>query len=296
MQTKVKSNRSAYREEGFAKAYLLAEKFAKDHYENFPVVSLFVPKKLRKHVAIIYWFARTADDFADEGNASEEVRLEELNKFEEDFKSSLNGKSISEYFDALNNTISERNLTTKYFFDLLSAFKQDVITKRYSDFDELLDYCSRSANPVGRLILELFEIKDEKAFSYSDSICTALQITNFLQDIKIDYNKGRIYLPQNEMLEYRVEEKLFEHNKNNDNLAQFMKFNVQRTQKIFDEGRKLIPILKGRLKYEIGWTVAGGEKILDQIGKNNYNAFATRPKLGKVTLVLLFIKSVIKYI
>ena len=161
----------------------------------FPVVSILVPKNLRKHVAIIYWFARTADDFADEGNMSEDERIEKLNDFENSLNDLLNGKFKSPFEQALHQTIKQKNLTPQLFFDLLKAFKQDVVKKRYNDFDEVLDYCNCSANPIGRLILELFDIRNEEAFNYSDKICTALQLTNFYQDIEIDYEKGRIYFP-----------------------------------------------------------------------------------------------------
>ncbi|MEJ2618402.1 MAG: squalene/phytoene synthase family protein, partial [Ignavibacteriaceae bacterium] len=166
---------------------------SKNHYENFPVVSFLVPKHLRKDVAIIYWFARTADDFADEGNLLPEERLRKLNEFEHRLTSLLKGNCEGDIEFALNKTIKERNLTPKYFYDLLKAFKQDVVKKSYENFEELLDYCNYSANPVGRLILELNDIRNDEAFGYSDKICTALQLTNFYQDIKVDYLKGRIY-------------------------------------------------------------------------------------------------------
>ena len=180
-------------------AYSKSLRFAKSHYENFPVVSFLIPKNLKKHVAIIYWFARTADDYADEGNLSEGERLDKLNNFEYRLKQLLIGKAESDYEIALANTINEKNLTAENFYNLVTAFRQDVIKKRYENFDEVIDYCNHSANPVGRLILELFDVSSEEAIIYSDKICTALQLTNFLQDVSIDYKKGRIYLPQDEM-------------------------------------------------------------------------------------------------
>ncbi|MGD8306501.1 MAG: squalene synthase HpnC [Ignavibacteria bacterium] len=274
-----------------ARAYIRAEQLAKSHYENFPVLSFLIPKNLRKHVAIIYWFARTADDIADEGNLSEEVRLQKLNEFENEFKSSLNGEGKNWELLALTNSIKEKRLNPKFFYDLLSAFKQDVVKNRYDDFEEILDYCSRSANPVGRLILELFDIRNEEALKYSDQICTALQLTNFLQDTGIDYLKGRIYLSREEMKNFSVSEKMFEQSENSDNLKQLVKYDIIRIKKMFDEGKKLLPFLKGRLKYEIGWTVSGGEEILEQIKKNNYNVLNFRPKLSKLRFMVLAIKS-----
>ena len=275
-------------------AYSKSLKFAKSHYENFPVVSFLIPKNLRKHVAIIYWFARTADDYADEGNLLEGERLEKLNNFEIRMKLLLIGKAESDYEFALANTIKERNLTVENFYNLIKAFRQDVIKNRYANFDELLDYCKHSANPVGRLILELFDIRTEEAFNYSDKICTALQLTNFLQDIPIDYKKGRIYMPQDEMDLLQITEKLFEDKENSHKLKQLVKHNVDRIQNLFDDGKKLFPLLSGRLKIEIIWTVAGGEEILDQIRKNDYNLFNNRPELSKIRMVCLLLKSIIK--
>ncbi|HEX9250600.1 MAG TPA: squalene synthase HpnC [Ignavibacteriaceae bacterium] len=263
----------------------------KDHYENFPVASFLLPKSYRKDIVIVYWFARTADDFADEGNAKTEERLDELNTFEIEFQKSLNGKSENFHFNQLAGTISNRKLSPKYFIDLLSAFKQDVVKKNYANYDEVLDYCERSANPVGRIMLELFNIKDEQAIISSDKICTALQLTNFYQDTIIDIEKGRNYYPQDEMKMYNVTQKMFELKKNNPNIKVLVKHNVERTQTLFDEGKSLLKYLDGRFKIEIKWTIAGGEKILDKIRKNNYDVFTNRPKLSKMDFTLLLVKS-----
>jgi squalene synthase HpnC len=272
-------------------AYKSAIDFAKEHYENFPVVSLLVPRELRKHVAIIYCFARTADDFADEGNMSEDTRIQELNDFENSLNALLNGEFKSPFEEALYQTIKQKNFTPQLFFDLLKAFKQDVVKKRYNNFDEVLDYCNRSANPVGRLILELYNVRNEEAFNYSDKICTALQLTNFYQDIEIDYEKGRIYFPQNEMKQFEVTENIFAMRENNVNLKKLLSHSIDRTQKMFDEGKNLLKFLNGRLKFEIKWTILGGEAILNKIKKNNYNIFNSRPKLTKTDFGTLFIKS-----
>jgi squalene synthase HpnC len=266
--------------------------FAKSHYENFPVVSFLVPKRLRKHVAIIYWFARSADDIADEGNEKPEVRLIKLNEFELKFKQALNGKPDSAFLSALSETITTLNLTPKHFTDLIFAFKQDVVKKRYDNYEELLNYCNHSANPVGRLILELFNVRNKDAYYYSDEICTALQLTNFFQDTKIDFNRGRIYYPQAEMDKYGVTEKVFELNENNLNLQKLVKFNVERTRVLFNDGKKLLKLLKGGLKLEISWTVRGGEAILDKISKNNYDVLNKRPVLSKINFVKLFFATI----
>ena len=272
--------------------YTKALDFAKSHYENFPVVSFLVPKRLRKHVAIIYWFARTADDIADEGNEKPEARLVKLNEFENNFEQTLNGKPGSAFFFALSETITALNLTPKHFTDLLDAFKQDVVKKRYADYEELLNYCNNSANPVGRLILELFNVRKKDAFYYSDEICTALQLTNFYQDTKVDFKKGRIYYPLDEMEKYGVTEKMFELNENNLNLQKLANFNVERARLLFADGNNLLKLLKGRLKLEVSWTVRGGEAILDKISKNNFDVLNKRPVLSKTDFVKLFFATI----
>lgn len=265
---------------------------AKDHYENFPVASFLLPKYYRKDVAIVYWFARTADDLADEGKLDSESRLIELDKFEREFEKSLKGKSKNFNFNQLADVIAKRNLTTQYFYDLLSAFKQDVEKKNYENFIELLDYCKRSANPVGRILLELFNIKEKEAIISSDKICTALQLTNFYQDTIIDIKKGRNYYPIDEMKMFNVTQNMFELEQNNPNIKELLKHNVQRTQTLFDEGKNLLKYLNGRFKFEIKWTIAGGEKILDKIRKNDYNIFLQRPKLSKIDFILLFVTNI----
>jgi phytoene/squalene synthetase len=166
------------------------------------------------------------------------------------------------------------------------------LKKRNDSYDELLNYCSHSANPVGRLILELYGIRDEQANKYSDKICTALQITNFLQDVKIDYKKGRIYLPRDEMQSYKVSEIIFEESEINLNFKKLIVFNINRTQKLFDDGRNLLKFLSGRLKLEIKWTIYGGELILKKIRDNDNNVFV-RPSLTKADVLKLLFKVII---
>jgi len=273
--------------------YRKALELAKTHYENFPVVSLLIPAKYKNDTAIIYWFARTADDFADEGNDSSSVKLEKLRAFEERLRSLLNDNPATELEAALRNTIINRKLKPEHFFNLLIAFKQDVIKNRYKDFSELLGYCSNSANPVGRILLELFDIRNDKAFYYSDKICTALQITNFVQDTKIDFNKGRIYYPLDEMEKFGVNEKMFEMNEISDNLKKLIEFSVTRTQSMFDEGKGLLEFLSGRFKYEIAWTIRGGEEILNKIRGADFDIFTRRPVLTKTDYLKLLIKSIL---
>ena len=284
------SKHTDLRESGYKQALLLA----KSHYENFPVVSLLIPSHLRQHVSIIYWFARTADDLADEGNLSDDERIKNLNEFESELISILKNESTSSLGAALKHTITSNNLSPENFFNLLKAFKQDVVKKRYNDFDEVLDYCSNSANPVGRILLELFNIRNEKAFLYSDKICTALQITNFIQDTKTDYQKGRIYYPIDEMSRFQVDEKVFEMNGNNLNLKKLIEFSVNRAGNLFSEGKPILSYLSGRFKYEIAWTISGGEEILSKIRGADFDVLSVRPFLSKFDYFKIMIKSLIK--
>ena len=192
---------------------------------------------------------------------------------------------------ALNNTNVQFNLTPKYFYDLLSAFKQDLVTTRYQTFDEIINYCERSANPVGRIILEFFSIRDEESLRLSDSVCTALQLTNFYQDVSVDIKKDRIYIPLEEIQKFGVSENQFELRENNTNFEQLLKYQVERTRQLFFEGRKLILRLPKELKSQIHMTILGGEKILNMIEKMNYNVIDTRPKLSKLDYFMIFFKS-----
>lgn len=260
-------------------AYDEAIKFAKSHYENFPVISFLIPRELRKHVAIIYWFARTADDIADEGELNVSERLLKIDEFKYRLDELLNNNYSNHFEFALFSTINELKLSTINFYRLLIAFRQDITKTRYKDFDELLEYCQNSANPVGRLILEIFNIRIEEALRYSDSICTALQLTNFWQDTRLDFIKGRIYYPLEDMEKLNISEKMFELNEKNFKLRQLVKQNVEKTADLFIMGKNLFKYLSGRLKYEISWTVGGGEIILEKIRQNNYDVLNYRPSI-----------------
>jgi squalene synthase HpnC len=271
--------------------YEEAFKIAKRHYENFPVVSFFLPSNIRKGTSIIYWFARTADDYADEGVIDSSERIKNLELFEERLTYLLSHESENYLESALRNTIISQNLTHANFFKLLKAFKQDVTKKRYSNFNEVRDYCSCSADPVGRIMLELLNIRNEKAFYLSDKICTALQLTNFIQDSALDFEKGRIYYPKDEMDQFGVTESVFEMKKNNLNFKKLVEFSVDRIQSFFDEGKGLLEFLSGRFRYEIDWTIKGGEKILQKIRGSDFDVFNKRPLLTKSDHFKILIKT-----
>jgi squalene synthase HpnC len=270
-------------------AYNNAIDFTKNHYENFPVISFLIPKHLQKHIAIVYQFARQADDIADEGEATVEERLVQLRDYESEL-GKLNNKSESIFWKALHNTIYEKELEVKNFSNLLTAFIQDLTKKEYANYEELLSYCSNSANPVGRIILELNGVKDADAMKYSDKICTALQITNFLQDVSVDYQKGRIYLPKDEMEKFGVTESVFYSKSSSNNFKLFMQYQVERVQSLFDDGKNLLPYLPFALRQQIRWTINGGNGILDKIIKLDFDVLNSRPKFSKIDLLKLLLK------
>jgi squalene synthase HpnC len=272
------------------KAYTEAVKTASEHYENFPVISVFIPSSLRKHVAVVYQFSRIADDIADEGNDSSGKRIGKLNDYERKLSDCLNSVYADDFWAALKNTIDEFSLKPEYFFDLLSAFKQDVTKTRYENINELLDYCRRSANPVGRIMLQLFRIKNQECYKYSDKVCTALQLINFYQDISIDYEKGRVYIPIDEMKQFGVNEKIFETKIIDSNFKELMQFQLQRNLEMFMEGSYLIEILPYKLKYQISWTIYGGKKKLYKIIGLDYDVLKNRPVLTKIDYLMLMFK------
>jgi len=274
------------------KFYNLALQFTKSHYENFPVVSFLIKKDLRKHIALIYQFARQADDFADEGNFSQDERITKLNNYDSKLRASFSSQYENGFWRNIKLTIDQKELSERNFQDLLIAFKQDVWKKRYKDYDELLNYCKNSANPVGRLILELHSLRDEVPKNYSDKICTALQLTNFYQDVSLDIAKGRIYIPEDELRQFDVSEQDIVNSKISDKFRELIKFQIERTKTLFSEGKELLKYLPIRLKFQILITIKGGEAILKKIEDINYNVLEKRPTLSKVDFIKLFVSAI----
>jgi squalene synthase HpnC len=252
------------------------------HYENFPVASFLLPARLRRPVAAIYRFARSADDIADEGNASPEERLAELQTYREELKAIAVGKEVRlAVFQGLAPEIKAFDLPLAPFHDLLDAFSQDVVKTRYASFTELQDYCRRSANPVGRLLLALYGVSDEASLAQSDAICTTLQLANFWQDVALDYAKGRIYLPQDELVRFRIPEQQIAQGKWNAEWAALMDFQVDRARHLMWEGVPLVHALPGRIGWELRLIVQGGLAILQKLQRVRGNAFQHRPKLTR---------------
>src|SRR5262245_26857140 len=278
-----------------ADAFGFCERMARAHYENFPVGSLLAPKDRRKHIYSIYAFARTADDFADEGYETGELtesrRLAALDDWERKLEDCYQGRADHPVFIALAETVRELRLPIQLFRGLLSAFKQDVVKRRYADFDEVLDYCARSANPVGRLILLLFNYREGRLAELSDCVCTALQLANFWQDVEVDIRKDRIYLPQNEMARFGVSVDDLLEKRFSARYAALLKFQVDRTREMFNRGKSLPNLVSGRLAVELRLTWLGGTRILERIEEMGYDTLNSRPKISTADKISLLVKA-----
>ena len=258
-------------------AYQYCRDITVNHYENFPVASVLLPARIRRHVYPIYAFARHADDLADEHhdrNALLEWR-QQLHDLE-------HHPPKHPIFMALKDTIQKFEIPTTLFDQLISAFLQDLDKNRYQDLNELLDYCQRSANPVGRLILLLHGYKDDKLFQFSDHICTALQLTNFWQDVSIDIQKDRVYVPKTHWSAVAMDQQIAQEAKTPQALRSSLADLVNETDLMFQKGLPLLQAISGRLRWELKMTVLGGLNILKKIKENQYFVLENRPKLNKL--------------
>jgi squalene synthase HpnC len=254
---------------------------AVDHYENFPVASILLPARLRPAVEAIYAFARSADDLADEGDAAPEARLAALDSYDAALDRIESGQpDASPLFNTLAGVMRQFDLPYQALRDLLSAFKQDVFTTRYQSYELLLDYCRRSANPVGALMLGLYGAADQRNLRESNSICTALQLINFWQDVAIDWQKQRIYLPLEDMTRFGVTEAQLAAGDCDDAWRVLMRFEVERARALMLSGAPLALRLPGRIGWELRLVVQGGLRILERIETANYDVFRQRPKLA----------------
>lgn len=260
---------------------------AVDHYENFPVASLLLPKHLRRAVTDIYRFARGADDLADEGDAPPAERLAALQIYRDAILTISEGRTPAALFQPLAQTIARHALPATPFLDLLSAFDQDIVQTRYEDYFSLLDYCKRSANPVGTLMLHLYEKTDAVSMAQSDSICSALQLINFLQDVAIDWKKERVYLPQEDLRRFGVSERHIAQAQTDAAWSALMQFQVDRARGLLNSGRPLGRTLTGRIGLELRLIIEGGLRILDKIENVRFDVFRHRPTLHAHDWVLM---------
>jgi squalene synthase HpnC len=269
-----------------AEAY--CRKLATSHYENFPVVSWLLPQELHQHFYNVYSYCRWADDLGDEINDPTES-LTLLDWWRNELLACYAGELQHPVFIALKPTIDQFAIPQQPFLDLISAFEQDQTIREYESFEQLRDYCRRSANPVGRLVLHLCRQHDEQNVTWSDSICTGLQLANFWQDVERDYKIGRIYLPREDYQRFGYQREDFEARRINDSFLDLMKFEVDRARKFLTDGLPLVEKLPGRLQIDIDLFARGGLKILDRIEAIGYRVWETRPKVTKLDVAGLVV-------
>jgi phytoene synthase len=294
------------RDAALSRAYAQCERRAREHYENFPVASWLLPPAMRPHIAAIYAFARTADDFADEPGRTADERLQLLAEWNRQLtlvgsgceqregeresrevgpKNAISGLDVhgsqpDPLFLALGRTIRECRLPVGLFEDLLSAFRQDVTTSRYETWTSVLDYCRRSANPVGRLVLRVAGYNDPRLDEQSDAVCTALQLANFWQDLERDWAIGRLYVPREDRLAAGAREEDMTAGRMTHEWQRVMRVMVERTRALFDAGRGVCDGVSGRLKFELRLTWLGGSRILDKLERHGFDVFTHRPTIG----------------
>lgn len=279
-----------------ASAYDYCLKMARDHYENFPVASRLLPRRLRRPIAVIYAFARSADDIADEGDADEKTRLEQLAAYAQMLDGLQKGEIPADpVFIALADVIQRHALPLDLFYDLLSAFRMDVTTREYETFAALMHYCRHSANPIGRLLLHLYKVVTPRNLGYSDAICSSLQLINFYQDLTQDYQENRrIYLPQEEMRRFQVSETHIREQRGDPAMHGLMRFQYQRARKMLEAGAPLVKNLRGRFGFELRLTILGASRVLLKLEQSS-DPFA-RPRLTFGDWLWLLLRSLASYV
>jgi phytoene synthase len=264
-----------------------------EHYENFPVASILLPRHLREPIEAIYAFARSADDIADEGDAPALVRLAQLNDYRRELNAIDSGDMPTvPMFARLARNVRAFGLPTILLRDLLDAFSQDVVKTRYADFAELRDYSRLSADPVGRLLLHLYKRATPENLSRSDDICSALQYINFWQDVAIDWKKDRVYIPQSDLQSFRVGEAQIAEGRVDHAWRNLMRYEVERARRMLIRGAPLTRALPGRMGWELRLVVQGGLRTLEKIESANYDVFRHRPTLGKPDWVRMLWRAV----
>jgi squalene synthase HpnC len=260
-------------------AYRYCARLATEHYENFTVASLLLPRRLRRHFHAVYAYCRIADDRADETRPDEALPL--LQQWREELMRCYDGRPRHPVMVALHETIRRFHIPAQPFLDLLIAFEQDQCQKRYENFAELLSYCKYSANPVGRLVLYLCEFHEARRAELSDQVCTGLQLANFWQDVARDLDIGRVYLPQEDCLRFGYSEEDLKARRFTSAFAELMHFEVERARELFHRGLELVPLMPPDVRIDIDLFVQGGLAILRKIEECGYNVWKQRPRLSK---------------
>ena len=275
-----------------AQAFLFCEHLARTHYENFPVASLLVPRQKRRYVYAIYAFARIADDFADEAGLTLAERIDSLTEWEEQLTDMYRGHAHHPVFVALRETVDRFAIPIDLFQNLLGAFRSDVTTHRYESFEDVLAYCNNSANPIGRLLLLLFNYRSDTTMDLSDHICTALQLANFWQDVSVDLEKDRVYIPMEDIREFTYSESELFGRQFSQAFKDLMCYQIDRTRQMFNDGKPLLNEVGSDLRTELRLTWHGGVRILDKIERMDYNVLAHRPALTLGDKTAMFLSAI----
>ena len=273
-------------------AYDICKRISLDHYENFTVVSRFMPADKRKYIYTLYAYSRYTDDLGDE---LEEGNLEALDQWEDELESVFKGKEQENaILIALRDTVERHSLTPEPFRKLIEANRMDQRDNSYQTYEDLLEYCDNSANPVGRVFLGIFGYNDEKRKRLSDRTCTGLQLTNFWQDVNRDERMGRVYLPEEDLKRFGYSREKLEQRIYNEEFVELMKFEVSRARDLLEEGLELVPLLDSRISMDVRLFNEGGLRILDKIEEEDYDVLHKRPTLSKGEKVWLFLSNVMK--
>jgi squalene synthase HpnC len=279
-----------------AAAETYTRQLAHTHYENFSVVSVLLPRHLRQDFCNVYAFCRTADDLADEVNDRSRAS-ELLARFRAATEACYRGETSTPIFVALEGTIRRHDIPIDPFLDLIDAFEQDQRVDRYATFEDVIDYCRRSANPVGRLVLYMCGYRDAQRQRLSDQTCTALQLANFWQDVRRDIlDRNRIYLPLDSRQKFGVTEEQIREGRFDDNYRRLIEFEVERTEAMFARGDELLPLLRPAVRHQIALFGKGGRAVLRAIRRRNYDTLTSRPVLSKMQKGRLVLSALAAYV
>ena len=267
------------------------ENIAKTHYENFPVGSFLIPKRYREPIHLVYTFARVADDFADEGTMSVAERIDKLNEWQYLLHKAVKGQSSIEIFVKLSGVLAEYQIPLHLFDDLIVAFRMDASNPEYETFEEVLGYCKFSANPIGRIMLRIFDCSTDETNRLSDAICTALQLANFWQDISVDTRRNRIYIPKSDFQKFNLQPSDLTSSMNEKAFRELMKMQIDRTRNLFEIGKPLFSLVNKQFQFELKMIWHGGMRILEKIEAQNFETRNKRPALNLFDKILIVTRS-----
>lgn len=274
--------------EQVAEAFEHCERLAKTHYENFSVGTRLIPRELRKHFYSVYAFCRGVDDLGDEVDGD---RLGLLDEWEKQLRLCYDGSPTHPFFIALKETIQKFDIPVEPFERLIEANRRDQVVLKHPDYEELLDYCGHSANPVGHLVLYIFGHREPELHALANNTCTALQLANFWQDVERDYRIGRIYLPTDDMARFGVTEEMIRDRTATPEFRKLMRFQVDRTRELFIKGYELVSKVNGQAKIDLALFTGGGLTVLREIEKLDYDVLSKRPEVSKLTKLRLLVSA-----